>query len=309
MASGPTAASSPSSQENAGTRPVVHLVVPVLDEERYLEVCVETLLDVAVRDELDLRIVVVDNGSTDATWAIASDLADRHETVVARRLERPGRGGALRCGWSGSGADIVAYTDVDLSGDVGVLASMIDRVWSGGADVVIASRLARGAVVTRSRAREVMSRGYSGLLRVLVDPPFRDPQCGLKVARATTVAAALPSVRDDGWFFDTELLLTAWGAGAAIVELPVTWVERRDSRVRVPSTVLHDLTGLSRVIGERVRAGDGRSIRRAGLPLGVPALVAASLAWRCRPVLVPATGTAVLLTVGGAVAGLRAAWR
>lgn len=229
------------------------IVVPAHDEERYLGGCVERLLEVASTFPFTWRIVIADSGSTDATWDLARELAAANEQVDAIKVELPGRGRALRAAWSACDSDLVAYTDTDLSGDPRMLVPMVRHIHEG-ADLVIGSRLVDGADVERSLGREVMSRTYSQLLHWATAAPFRDAQCGLKVIRAECCKELLPLVRDEDWFFDTELLLNAWARGMRIDEVAVPWVERRDSRVRLAPTIGADLAGILRVSVARIRS-------------------------------------------------------
>ncbi|MEW9546826.1 glycosyltransferase [Nonomuraea sp. NPDC050783] len=226
----------------------VDIVIPVLNEERALPGCVRTLA--AFLDDgfpLPWRITIVDNGSTDATWPAATRLAGEHERVYARRIGVRGRGAALRAAWQESQADIVAYMDVDLSTDLDALFPLVAAVASGHSEIAIGTRLGHGARTHRSVRREVISRAYNALLRHGFGAGFSDAQCGFKAARAGVVRPLMDKVEDDGWFFDTELLLLAEHNGLRVHEVPVDWIEDADSRVRVVRTAIDDLKGLARV--------------------------------------------------------------
>jgi putative flippase GtrA len=224
------------------------IVVPVRNEERDLAPSVRRL-DAYLRDRFPFttRITIADNGSTDGTWAQALALADQLPSVSAVRLERPGRGGALRSIWSASDADVVAYMDVDLSTDLNALLPLLAPLLSGHSDVAIGTRLARGARVARGPRRELISRGYNLLLHATLGTGFSDAQCGFKAIRADAARALLPLTTDTGWFFDTELLVLAERAGLRIHEVPVDWIDDPDSRVNVIGTALADLRGIIRL--------------------------------------------------------------
>jgi hypothetical protein len=111
--------------------------------------------------------------------------------------------------------------------------------------------------VKRRLRREVLSRGYNLLLRVLVGARFSDAQCGFKAMRTDVARGLLPLVEDNSWFFDTELLLLAERNGLSILEVPVAWTEDLDSRVDVPKTIAEDLCGIWRM-RRRFWSGDGR---------------------------------------------------
>src|SRR5258708_8888750 len=187
--------------------PVVDVVVPVFNEATDLARNVRRL-----RAYLDrwfpysARVTIADNGSTDGTWDVARSLAAQLPDVRALHLDAKGRGRALRAAWVTSDAEVLAYTDVDLSTGLGALESLVTPLLAGQSDVAIGSRLAPGARVVRGPRREIISRGYNLLLRMTLVTRFRDAQCGLKALRADVARRLLPEVADGAWFFDTQLL-------------------------------------------------------------------------------------------------------
>ncbi|HEX5146186.1 MAG TPA: glycosyltransferase [Conexibacter sp.] len=239
----------PPAVRRASAAPLVAVVVPVHNEHAALAQSVRRLHRF-LTDELPFswRIVVADNGSTDDTAAIARRLADELPHVRALCLEQPGRGRALRAAWSRSDARVVCYMDVDLSTDLRALLPLLAPLLSGHSELAIGTRLARGARVVRGPKRELISRAYNRLLRVALRARFSDAQCGFKAARADAIRALLPEIRDDGWFFDTELLVLAQRRGLRIHEVPVDWVDDADSRVRIVATALADLRGVARLL-------------------------------------------------------------
>jgi glycosyltransferase involved in cell wall biosynthesis len=238
--------------------PVVDIAVPVRDEAHVLAASIERLhAHLAHGFPYSWRLTIVDNGSSDATLEVADDLAARLDRIRVLHLDEAGRGRALRRAWTTSDAQVVAYLDVDLSTELEALVPLISPVVSGRAEVAIGSRLAPGARVTRGWRRELISRAYNLLVRRAFATRVRDAQCGFKAVRADVARALLPEVADQGWFFDTELLLLAEHNGLRIDEVPVRWVEDHDSRVRIVRTAIDDLRGLARV-RRTVRAGRGR---------------------------------------------------
>jgi putative flippase GtrA len=163
-------------------------------------------------------------------------------------LERKGRGRALRTAWSASDARVVAYMDVDLSTDLRALLPLVAPLLSGHSDVAIGTRLAHGARVVRGPKRELISRGYNAILHTVLRARFSDAQCGFKAVRREALGVLLDDVKDDGWFFDTELLVLAQRRGLRIHEVPVDWIDDPDSRVDIVSTALTDLRGVARLL-------------------------------------------------------------
>ena len=238
--------------------PVVEIAVPVYNEAGSLEASIRLLhAYLAHYFPFTWRITIVDNASTDDTWTLATQLTRDLSNVTARHLDRKGRGLALRTAWTASDATVVAYMDVDLSTDLDALLPLVAPLVSGHSDVAIGSRLAPGSSVARAPKREVISRSYNLILRTVLATRVRDAQCGFKAVRAEVARRILPAVEDDGWFFDTELLLLAERNGLRIHEVPVDWIDDADSRVNVTRTAVDDLRGTARM-ARRFLTGGGR---------------------------------------------------
>ena len=228
--------------------PALEIVVPVYNEQSVLERSIRRLHEfLGANMPFAWRIVIADNASTDATLAIARALAHELSDTEVLHLGAKGRGRALRAAWSGSDAGVLCYMDVDLSTDLRALLPLVSGLISGHSDVAIGTRLAHGARVVRGRKRELISRTYNRLLRVVLGARFSDAQCGFKAIRADAAQRLLPAVRDDGWFFDTELLILAQRQGLRIHEVAVDWVDDPDSRVDVLRTAIDDLRGVARI--------------------------------------------------------------
>jgi glycosyltransferase involved in cell wall biosynthesis len=231
-------------------RKSVDVVIPVYNEVKVLESSVDrTLALFAEHPRFEWRVVVADNGSNDGTSELARRLEAEHPgQVKALVLAIKGRGLALKEAWTTSEADIVSYMDVDLSTDLQHLPQLIDMIASSGCDVAIGSRLARGSKTDRQVKREITSRGYVALIRMTFPRlKITDAQCGFKALSRAAVQAVVPKIENRMWFFDTELLILAHKAGLKICELPVRWVEDKDTKVRIVSTAVEDIRGLARM--------------------------------------------------------------
>ena len=229
--------------------PVIDFVLPTHNEERALEAATRRLHRyLSDRFPFVWRITIADNGSTDTTPEVARRLADELPGVRAVVLAEAGRGRALRAAWTTSDADAVAYMDVDLSTDLDALLPLVAPLVSGHSELSIGSRLANDARVRRGTKRELISRAYNQILHLALRTRFRDAQCGFKAVRADVARSLLDDVMDDGWFFDTELLVLAQRRGMRIFELPVDWVDDPDSRVHIVSTAIADLRGVWRLL-------------------------------------------------------------
>jgi glycosyltransferase involved in cell wall biosynthesis len=226
----------------------IDIVVPVYNEQTVLERSIRRLHQFLSGEmPFDWRIVIADNASTDGTLAIARALGLELPCTTVVHLAAKGRGRALRAAWSASDADVLCYMDVDLSTDLRALLPLVSSLVSGHSQVAIGRRLASGARVVRGPQREFISRSYNHLLRLVLRARFSDAQCGFKAIRADAARRLLPQVADQGWFFDTELLVLAQRQGLRIHEVAVDWLEDPDSRVDVVSTALSDLRGIARM--------------------------------------------------------------
>jgi glycosyltransferase involved in cell wall biosynthesis len=248
-------------ESDTAPTPVLALdvVVPVYNEQATLDTSIRRLHDYLSRAfRQSWRITIADNASTDATPALADRLATELPHVVAVHLPLKGRGRALKQVWSTSPAEVLVYLDEDLSTDLAALPPLVAPLLSGHSDLAIGTRLGRTARVTRGGKREFISRGYNLLLRGTMSVGFSDAQCGFKAIRREVAQRLLPLVEDDGWFFDTELLILAERAGLRIHEIPVDWVDDPDSSVDIVRTAKDDLRGMLRV---------GTNMARGRIPL------------------------------------------
>ena len=232
--------------------PLIEIVVPIYNEQAVLERSIRRLHRfLRVEMPFAWRIVIADNASTDASPGIARSLTRSLDHVESIRLPLKGRGRALRAAWMNSDADVLCYMDVDLSTDLRALLPLVAGLISGHSDIAIGTRLAYSSRVVRGRKRELISRTYNHLLRLTLGARFSDAQCGFKAVRADVARRLLPTVVDDGWFFDTELLVLAQRHGLRIHEVAVDWTDDTDSRVAIVPTALADLQGIARLLVQR----------------------------------------------------------
>jgi glycosyltransferase involved in cell wall biosynthesis len=226
----------------------VDIVIPVLNEAHVLRKSVETALN-AFRSSLRYRwqLVIVDNGSTDGTQAVAEALTAQYSEVKFIHLVQRGRGRALRNAWLQGKADIVCYMDVDLSTSLVHVPQLLGAIAHEGYDLATGSRLMRESRTTRSFKREVVSQIYNLLIKALLFTKFSDAQCGFKAVSRRAVEAIVPKIENQSWFFDTEMLVLAEKSGYRIKDIPVVWVEDDDSRVKIVQTGWEDVKGLVRL--------------------------------------------------------------
>jgi putative flippase GtrA len=228
--------------------PVVDIVIPVYNEETDLEPSVRRLhAHLSAGLPYPFQITVADNASTDTTLEVANRLAAELPSVRVVHMVEKGKGRALRAVWSTSDAAVLAYMDVDLSTDLAAVLPLIAPLVSGHSDLAIGTRLHRGSRVIRGAKREFISRSYNLMLRHTLSTRFSDATCGFKAIRREVAAHLLPLIEDNGFFFDTELLVLAERSGLRIHEVPVDWIDDPDSRVHIVNTAKADLRGIARL--------------------------------------------------------------
>jgi glycosyltransferase involved in cell wall biosynthesis len=243
--------------------PKVRLVIPCLNEVAQLESSVERCRSF-LREEFPYRweIFVADNGSKDGTAELAARLSERYPGEVGYfTIPERGRGRALRKAWSECDADIVAYTDVDLSTELEALTKLCRAIHEQGFDIGTGSRLLPESRIQRGLKREVISRCYNLFVKVVLLTHFSDAQCGFKAASRRAVVDLVPQIEDQGWFFDTELLVLGEKQGYRIADLPVRWIDDDDSRVKIVSTAWEDIKGVWRLRKLLWRGARGRGPR------------------------------------------------
>jgi len=227
---------------------LVNVTIPVYNEEKILPSSIATLHEfLAKHARFDWEIVIANNASVDRTQEVGEELARQYSGVRIVHLDQKGRGRALKRVWTESKADHVSYMDVDLSTNLYAFPPMIEALISGGFDIGIGSRLLKASTTLRSFKREVISRGYNLLVKAFFATKFSDAQCGFKALTRQAADALIPVAEDNGWFFDSEILVIAEKLGYRIFDLPVSWVEDMDSRVKIVRTAVDDIKGLIRV--------------------------------------------------------------
>ncbi len=229
----------------------VEITVPVYNEEKELEKSILTLHSFCVKNlkDYDWNITIADNASTDNTPIVGATLAKHNAHIKLFRLEEKGRGRAVKRLWSQAKTDFCAYMDLDLSTDLIHLPNILKSL-EDGYDIAIGSRLAKGAKVEgRTWIRELISRTLNFMfIQLLFRTHFTDAQCGFKAVTRDVVDNLIPHIKDNGWFFDGELLIVAEKAGYKIYEEPVHWVDNPGSTVRLMSTISGDIQVMVRLL-------------------------------------------------------------
>jgi dolichyl-phosphate beta-glucosyltransferase len=211
------------------------VVIPAFNEAERLPPYLEEVVGFFDDRGEPYEVVVVDDGSTDATVAAVRAVAARHPAVRVLQLGRNrGKGAAVRAGMLGATGELRLFTDADGATPIAEL-KRLEPALAAGADVVIGSRaLLDQAVAVRARPHRVAAgRIFNWLVARLGLRDVADSQCGFKLFRAAAAERLFRQLETPGFGFDVELLLRAQAAGCRVVEVAVNWVDQAGSKVGV----------------------------------------------------------------------------
>ena len=241
-------------------RPDLSLVIPAFNETVRLPQTLDRIERQFSASELLVEVIVVDDGSSDATAAFAAEWAGRRHRgrIVARSLtiSHRGKGAAVRAGMMAATGVITGYCDADGSASPAAIDDLYRRCRDG-VDVALASRAAPGAVIEVHQPwfREKGGQLFNLFLRKLARLPFKDTQCGLKMFRAPAAAETFRHQRLDGFAFDAEVVVLARELGFRLEEVPIRWRHSDGSKVSMLSDSVAMARDLVRIV-RRLRAGD-----------------------------------------------------
>ena len=234
--------------------PPFSLVIPCYNEAGRIGKTLRTTLDYLADAAPESELIVVNDGSTDATASITREVFSN--TKIATRLlenfPNRGKGAAVRSGLLAAQKPIGLFSDADLSTPLGETPKLIDPIARGEIDIAFGSRALDRSLIGEHQPwrREQAGRIFNLLVRVATGLPFWDTQCGFKAFRLDVCRPIIEAARIDGFAFDVELLYLAQHAGLRIREIPVRWNHAEGSKVRF----IHDsLRMLREVIALRIR--------------------------------------------------------
>jgi glycosyltransferase involved in cell wall biosynthesis len=233
-------------------------VIPAFNEADRIDSTVDTVLSYLVRQSYTSEVLIVNDGSTDATSERAHAWAERSEFIRVIDIEHAGKARAVRAGVEQAHGALIAFTDADLATPIDSLKPFREAV-AQGFDIVIGSREGEEAArIGEPGFRHVMGRVFNGLVRVLLLPGIQDTQCGFKLftreaATDLFTASLLYSGQPDGatgarvTAFDVELLVIARRRNYQLKVLPVTWTFGENSKVNPVRDTFNNLSDVLQV--------------------------------------------------------------
>jgi dolichyl-phosphate beta-glucosyltransferase len=228
---------------------LISCVVPVFNEARCLEQNLATVHRFLTEHfGKAFEIVCVDDCSVDASPEILARLQKPLGLVLARNPQNLGKGGAVKHGISLTRGEQVFFTDADLSTPLAELLRFIPFL-DHGHDVVIGNRKSPDARIKRyqPRYRVIMGLGYTKLVNFVMGLNVSDYTCGFKCFRGDAARNIFARARIAGWSFDVELLYLASRLGYKLKEVPVTWEDHPETKVRIVKDTLRSFTELVKI--------------------------------------------------------------
>ena len=235
-------------------KPFLSIIIPAHNEENRLPATLEQLFAFLKAQSFSAEILVVENGSSDNTLAVAQAFAEHHPILRVIQSER-GKGAAVRAGMLAASGDYRFMCDADLSMPVEEIAKFTPPA-SENFDVAIASREAPGAVRFNEPAhRHIGGRVINFIIQLLILPGLNDTQCGFKCFSARAAAEVFALQTLNGWSFDIEALYIARRRSLSIREIPIHWYYDADTKV---SAVRDAIRMIQDIFHIRANARQGR---------------------------------------------------
>jgi len=221
--------------------PVLSFLIPAYNEAARLGATLGQVLAYLHAQPYPSELIVVDDGSTDSTVAVAEEYFASHAGRVATRVlsytPNRGKGYAVRQGLLAARGAIALFSDADLSTPIEETPALLEPILAGECDVVFGSRALDGNLIGQHQPwlREQSGRFFNRMVRLSTGMPYADTQCGFKAFRLDVCIPVIESARLDRFGFDVELLLLAYQAGLRLREQSVRWNDAAGSKVSVLS--------------------------------------------------------------------------
>jgi len=213
--------------------PKIRITIPVYNEEKTVHSQIQKIINYIRHEKLNISITVVNNGSTDSTASILQ-IFESDPIINIINLSKKGVGLALRESWNESEKnEIIGYMDLDLSTDISNLNKILSVLENF--DILTASRLeSNSKVYNRKLTREIVSRVFNFLIKIVFRSRLKDHMCGFKFLKSDVYFQLKHQYKySDDWFFLTELLVIAQKNKKSIYPLPVIWKDDPDSKVNI----------------------------------------------------------------------------
>lgn len=239
------------------------IIVPVHNEQLRIRESVTKIIRFCEKYfSSGYEILLIENGSTDETFEIAHELHKTYQRVYVRQIADRSKAVAVRHGMTMARGKYRYMCDCDLSTPIDELRHFLKEIQNGW-DVVIGSREMINSHVETNFKRWFIGRMFNGIVSGLTGLDYKDTQCGFKLFTARAAQDIFSHAKCASLAFDVEALYLALQLGYYVTEMPVTWINDPDSRVRILSDswrMLQDVRGIKKLHGRVVPAYKQKNI-------------------------------------------------
>lgn len=235
--------------------PYLSLIIPAYNEASRLPETLALVRDWIERQGFTVEVLVVDDGSTDATLAVVEAFSKRCPAVrLIKNEKNKGKGGVVKQGMLEAAGEWRLFMDADSATPVDQIKRLL--AFTSTHEVIIGSRYLHpeSIKIKQPLKRRIPSRAVNRLIQFAFLPGIKDTQCGFKLFSAEAAQTIFSRQRVHGWLFDVEILTIARQLGYAIKEVPVDWYDAKDSKLRAMRTIWRTLRELT-AIHKQVRTG------------------------------------------------------
>ena len=238
-------------------KPFLSIVIPAYNEEARLPASMEKIAAFLSKQNYPAEVIIVENGSSDRTFAIAQEFAKKNSLFRALHIEERGKGIAVKSGMLAAQGDYRFICDTDLSMPIEEVNSFLPPILKN-TDIAIASREAPGAQrIGEPAYRHFIGRVFNGFVKLMALPGLQDTQCGFKCFSAKAADQLFPLQTIQGWTFDVEVLFLARRFGYSIHEVPIPWYFDAHSKVKFLRDSLQMAGDLIRIRWKAIRKDYG----------------------------------------------------
>ena len=209
----------------------ISVVIPAFNEEKKLELSLQKIIQYLEKNFENYEILVIDDGSKDNT----PEIIQKYKEKKVRMIQNPknmGKGFSVKLGMINTKYDPLLFTDADLATPIEETEKFLAAI-NEGYNVIIASRNLENSKieVEQPKYRQVLGKGFPFIVKTFLIADFKDTQCGFKMFTKEAAKKIFPRQTIQGWAFDVEIIFIAQELGYKIKELPVTWVDKGDSKL------------------------------------------------------------------------------
>jgi len=213
----------------------VLMVIPTYNEEKIIGQRIDQLFDFCKKNlkKYKWKVVVADNGSTDKTIRIVKKQKQKYSKLEYFHLKKSGKGLAIKKAWQDYLSDVNIFMDADLATELKFTIPLINGITKEKYDLTIGSRYHKQSQCKRSLMRSMCSKFYNFILKISFNIKLTDTHCGFKALSKSAVQKIIPKIKNNGLFFDTELLVLARHYNLNIKEIPVNWREEKERKTKI----------------------------------------------------------------------------